>query len=147
MTPSPKSKPQNSRRGSDPNNLPDAELDVLGYLWQHGEATARDILDGLAKRRPMAHPTVLTLLERLRTKKFVTRRKSGEGKTFVFRASRKPGPTHRRLIGDLRERLFGGDNIAMVASLFETRTPNADEIDQLEQLVNELKEREQKRRR
>ncbi len=123
-------------------NLPDAELDVLTYLWQHGECTARQIVEGLADRRPMAPTTVLTLLERLRRKKFVKRRKSGQGKALVFQATRKPGPTHRRLVGDLLERIFGGDSIAMVSSLFATRAPSSEEIDQLEHLLEELKRRE-----
>jgi hypothetical protein len=42
-------------------------------------------------------------------------------------------------VGDLVERVFGGDALAVVSSLFETRPPSAQELDQLEKLLDQLR--------
>jgi BlaI family transcriptional regulator, penicillinase repressor len=119
--------------------LPDAELEVLACLWQKGEATARDVRESMAAFRPLTHSAVSTLLARLQKKGLVARRKGPAGKAFLFRAIGRPKATRRRLVGDLLERVFGGDALAVVSSLFETRPPNADELDRLEQLLRQLR--------
>ena len=40
------------------------------------------------------------------------------------------------------QRVFQGDTVALVASLFETRRPTKEEVDQLQQLLDELKHQE-----
>ena len=119
--------------------LPDAELEVLACLWQKGEATARDIREAMAAYRPLTHSAVSTLLARLQEKRLVARRKGPVGKAFLFRATSRPRRTRRRLVGDLVERVFGGDPLAVVSSLFETRPPSAQDLDQLEKLLGQLR--------
>jgi BlaI family transcriptional regulator, penicillinase repressor len=124
--------------GSD-DGLPDAELEVLACLWQKGEATARDVREAMAGFRPLTHSAVSTLLARLQEKGLVSRRKGPVGKAFLFRAAGRPQRTRGRLVGDLLERVFGGDALAVVSSLFETRPPNAEELDRLQRLLEELR--------
>ena len=119
--------------------LPDAELEVLACLWQKGEATARDVREAMKGYRPLTHSAVSTLLARLQEKGLVARRKGPVGKAFLFRAAARPKRTRRRLIGELVERVFGGDALAVVSSLFETRPPSTDELDRLQQLLDELR--------
>jgi BlaI family penicillinase repressor len=121
--------------------LPDAELDVLACLWRRGEATAREIRQMLEPHRPMAHGSVVTLLKRLETKGAVTKEKGPVGKAFVFQASREPAPTYRQLVRKLLDRVFGGDGTVLVASLFETRPPTPDELDDLQQMLDEWREK------
>lgn len=120
-------------------NLPDAELDVIGYLWRHGSATARQIREGIESIRPMAHGSVLTLLKRLEIKRLVEHKKSDQGKAFIYRALRSSGPTHRQLVRKLADRVFAGSSTALVASLFESRKPTSAEIEQLQHLLDQLR--------
>ena len=91
------------------------------------------------------------LLRRLEEKGFVAREKSGVGKSFRYSAKVAATGTARRLLDGVLDRVFGGNGVALVASLFEARPPTAEEIDSLEQLVEELKHQNQskptKRRR
>jgi len=123
---------------SDPR-IPEAEADVLSALFDAEEATARTLREVLARKRPMAHGTVVTLLRRLETRGLVKRRKADQGKAFVYR----PAKDHARTFGpgasSLVQRAFGGRPAALVASLFETRPPSAQEIDELEALVERLR--------
>jgi BlaI family transcriptional regulator, penicillinase repressor len=129
---------ENQAVGTEPA-LPDAELEVLACLWKQGEATARDVREAMAAYRPLTHSAVSTLLARLQEKGLVDRRKGPVGKAFLFRAVGRPTTTRRRLVGELLERVFGGDALAVVSSLFETRPPNADELDHLERMLAELR--------
>ena len=121
------------------DNLPGAELDILACLWRSGgQATARELREMLAPFRPMAHGSVVSLLNRLETKGLVTKRKGDVGKAFIFMAVRRPEPTYRRLLGNILERVFGGDQLALVSSLFETRPPSLDEIKEMRRMLEEL---------
>ena len=120
-------------------DLPDAELDVLAALWNGGQLTAREVREALAPRRPMTHGAVSTLLGRLDGKGLVARTGDKVGKAFVYRAAGRTAHTIRRRLDDLVERLFRGDRVGLVSSLFDGRRPSDDQIAQLEQLVDELK--------
>lgn len=129
---SPRSKPEVS-------NLPDAELEVLACLWNRKAATARQVREQMADYRPMAHGSVLTLLKRLLEKGLVTREKATAGKAFVYRPALPAAPTYRRILDDLVQRIFGGSGLTLVSSLFETRAPTPDEVDQLEALLDKCR--------
>lgn len=126
--------------------LPEAELDVMSCLWTVGASTAREIRETLEDRRPMAHASVCTLLSRLEEKGFVSREKAGVGKAFRYRAEIQPTGTARRLLDSLLDRLFGGNGVALVAALLESRPPSADEIEQLDRLLEALKKRRKRKR-
>ena len=119
--------------------IPEAELDVLACLQRFGEATARDIGDALRGYRPMAHGSVVTLLKRLESKSLVTKRKGPSGKAFVYRPTRGVKGTYQNLLKRIRQRVFGGDSVALVASLYESRPPSAQELQELERLLEKLK--------
>jgi len=119
--------------------IPDAEADVLAALFDSEEATARAVREILAKKRPMAHGTVVTLLRRLEDRGLVKRRKADQGKAFVYRPTKAHGRTFGPAVSRLMQRAFGGRPAALVASLFETRPPSSDEIDELEALVERLR--------
>lgn len=123
-----------------PENLPDAELDVIAWLWRHGPATARQVREGLAGCRPMTDGATVTLLRRLEQKEMLTRGKK-PGSPYLFTPTRKPQPTYRRLVRGLADRLFGGDSAQLVVSLFEGRPPTAEELDKIERVIDELKKR------
>lgn len=124
---------------SEEPGVPDAEMEVLACLWQKGEATARGVREALESFRPLTHSAVSTLLSRLQERGLVTRRKGPTGKAFLFRAAKQPQQTQRRLLQELRERIFGGDTLAIVSSLFETRPPTLQELQGLEELLDQLR--------
>lgn len=130
-----------------PEHLPDAELEVLACLWNRGSATAAEVREALAEFRPMAHGSVLTLLGRLSDKGLVSRAKADKGKAFVYRPTRRPQPVYRRILDQLTQRVFGGDAIALVASLLESRACGPDDIRQIKQLLAELEQRNRRRER
>jgi len=122
-----------------PASLPDAELEVLACLWRRGEATARELREVMAEYRPMTHGAMMTLLKRLELKRLVTHRKGPVGKAFLYTPSHNPEPMYRRILRDLRERIFGGSGVSLVTSLFQGAPPTAEELDALQALLDELR--------
>ena len=117
---------------------PDAELEILACLWQKVEATAREIREMMDHYRPMTHGSMVTLLKRLEAKKLVTREKGPVGKAFVYRATGSAKTAHRRILGDLVERIFRGNSVAVVSSLLDANPPTPKELERLRKLVDDL---------
>jgi predicted transcriptional regulator len=122
-------------------NVPAAELDVLVCLQRLGAATAREIREATGQLRPMTHGSVVNLLKRLEAKSLVAKEKGPVGKAFVYRPTKAAAAVHRNILGRLVSRVFGGDSLALVASLFETKPPDREQIARLERLLEEFKKK------
>ncbi len=119
--------------------LPEAELEVLACLDRLGDATARQLREAMHSYRPMAHGSMVTLVKRLEARGLVERRKADTGKAFVFSPSAATTTTYSDILARLRERIFGGDSVALVASLFETEPPDRRQLDKLQALLDRLR--------
>ncbi len=134
-----------SNREESAEQLPNAELEVMACLWRHGNATAAQIRDDVSRFRPMAHGSVLTLLKRLTERGLVAREKGPSGKAFVYRPTRRPEPTYRRLLQNLTDRVFGGNRVEMLTLLLDSDPPTREELQEMKRLLDELRARRQKK--
>lgn len=68
-----------------PPPLHELESEAMEQMWRLGEATVREVLDGLnaGPRKPRAYTTVMTVMARLDRKGLLTRRR--DGRTDVYR--------------------------------------------------------------
>lgn len=121
--------------------IPDAELEVLAVLWKRGQLSAREIREAMENYRPMTHAAVSTLLKRLGEKGLVKREKGQVGKAFLFQAAIPPRSTHRRIVKDLMQRVFADNGLALVSALFDTHPPSMDELDELQELLDKLRDK------
>ncbi len=118
------------------------ELEVLQYVGDHHPVTVREVADHFADTSGLARTTLLTTMERLRTKKFLTRRK--------VRGVHRYSPTTtkseflRGLVGEFVDEVLGGSVSPFVAYLSQSSHLNADEVRRLEQLLKRIESREQK---
>src|SRR5579872_1373989 len=56
-------------------SLGDQELAVLRYIAEHAPVPARDVIEKFADEQDLARTTILTKIERLRKKGYLTRRR------------------------------------------------------------------------
>jgi len=114
----------------------DAELEILRYVADHHPATVREVADHAAQTKGLARTTVLTVMERLRKKGFLTRRRAGA----VYRYSPKlpKGKLLENLTRDFVERVLEGSVSPFMAYLAETENLTGEELDRLKALVSEL---------
>ncbi len=120
-------------------DLPDAELEVLACLHRQGRATAREVRELIHSYRPLAHASVLTLLTRLEAKGLVSREKGPVGKAFIYIPTQRSRATPRNVLKRILQRVFHGDGVALVTSLFQTKPPSHEELNQLEHLLTDLR--------
>jgi BlaI family transcriptional regulator, penicillinase repressor len=127
-------------------DLPDAELEVLACLQRQNRATAREIRELMQSYRPMGHASVLTLLTRLEGKGLVTREKGPVGKAFVYIPTQRSRRTGGNLLKKIVQRVFHGDGVALVASLFQTKPPSREELARLDELLSQLRAQRSQRK-
>ena len=87
---------------------------IMAVLWSRGEATTAEVHAALPERR-LAFTTIATMLRKMEDKGVVAHR--SEGRTFVYRPTVSEDQVRRSMVGELVERLFGGDPRALVAHL------------------------------
>ena len=126
---------------------PDAELDVLAYLWRCRQATAREVREALHIYRPMAHGSVVTLLKRLQARGLVDKSKGQVGKSFVYRPTNSARPTYKRMVRNIADRIFGGNSLELVSTLFNAKLPTEDELAQMQEMLDKLQSKRRRRRK
>lgn len=118
-------------------SLGELELAVLRLIGEQAPVTARDVIEAFGESHGLARSTVLTVIERLRTKGFLTRRRR-EG-VFEYSPRVQPGDLVNRLVGDFIEKTLGGSVSPLLAYLAQARNLTPREHDELERLLEDLR--------
>jgi len=120
-----------------PQDVTDAELDVLRVIWDEGSTTIRTIADRLyPDGEASEYATVQKLLERLEDKGHVAHRT--EGRTNVYRARIGRDDLVARRLRDTAERLCDGSLTPILTHLVSAGGLSAEELRELRQLVDRL---------
>lgn len=116
-------------------NLRPAELQlaIMQVLWQRGEATVAEVRQALEPRRRLAYTTVGTMLAKMEANGQVRHRT--EGRVNVYRPALSRDKVTRTMVGDLTERLFGGDVTELVCHLLDGRDMSREELAELKRLI------------
>lgn len=115
-------------------DLAPLELACMNTLWPLGEATVREIRDGLAARRARAYTTIMTIMDRLARKGVVERRKAG--RAYVYRPRLTAEQARAQALTQVVENFFGGSREALLLHLGNGATsgaaPSSESREQLE---------------
>lgn len=122
--------------------LTKSEQAILEVLWERGEASVRDVADELARLKPTAYTTVLTMLGILDKKGFVTHRQ--EGRAFVYRAAITREQARAQALEHLLAQFFDGSPNLLAQHLLREHDIDRAEIDALRSRVGEAKARRRK---
>ena len=96
--------------------LGDLEADVMEELWARGQATVRDVHEGLAAAdRELAYTTVMTVMSRLADKGLLEKQKDGAAYVYIPAVSKEEFT--RRTVGTVLSELLD-DFTAPVMSQF-----------------------------
>jgi BlaI family transcriptional regulator, penicillinase repressor len=113
----------------------DAELDILGVLWQRGRATVRDVHDQLAPSRGTGYTTTLKLMQVMLEKGLVAR-SAAAGRGHVYRAVLQQDPVRRRIVGQMLDRLFAGSTRALVQQALDSGPIDPTELAEIRALID-----------
>lgn len=121
-------------------SIGDQELALLRWLAGAGGATAGEAAEGFGAGRGLARSTVLTMMERLRAKSHLERRKVAGVYRYTSPAS--AAEVLREVVGSFVEQTLGGSVSPFVAYLAESGELTRDEMTELEGLVARLQARQ-----
>lgn len=115
-------------------SIGDQELALLRWVADRRGASVGEAAEGFGAERGLARSTVLTMMERLRRKGHLERRKA-EG---VYRYTSPVGPSEllRGAVERFVEQTLDGSVSPVVAYLTETEGLSREELDELRALVD-----------
>ena len=121
--------------------LGELETAVMELIWRERELTVNQVEERLRQRRQIAHTTVLTTLDRMHRKGYLTREKSGKAFVYTPRYSREE--FERGLAQEVLGALLGGLGEPVLSTFVELVGEDEAKLERLEELIRR-KRREKK---
>lgn len=111
------------------------ELEILKILWNESPLPVREVRAKLESEagRPLAHSSVITIMNIMHRKGFLSRKK--DGKSFLFSPKVQKENVAGGIVGDVLSRMFDGDPAAMVLNLIDSAELDSDELNELRKLI------------
>ena len=112
----------------------DAELKVMGVLWDEGDCPARHVAEVLTDRYGWNVNTTYTLIKRCIKKGAIERTEPN----FMCHALIPKEDVQEAETDELIDKIFDGSADKLFASLFSRKKLSAEQIDKLRQMVENL---------
>ena len=124
-------------------NLPElskAEYDILRVLWKEGKQTVREVHDKLQGTYRWAYTTTKTMMDRMVSKKLMSREEFHGIYLYKPLISRPAGLA--RMVEFFADRVLEMDAGSVVSLFARTKAITPEEIDELENLLKDTKHKE-----
>lgn len=118
-------------------NLTDTELRLMEVVWEKGQATVSEVVEGVESDVPPAYSTVLTMLRILENKGYLVHTK--EGKAFVYRPAIAREMARESAITHLLRRFFENSPELLMLNLLEGKKISMKELERLRKRIKEEK--------
>lgn len=125
-----------------PLPLGEQELDALRFAAEHAPISVGEMAKAYGSPRGLARTTVLTMMERLRTKGYLIRQQADGVFKYVPRLDH--GDVMTGLVAEFVERSLGGSLSPFVAYLADTGKLGPKELNELRRMVEGLEAQEGK---
>ncbi len=112
------------------------ELKVLRHISERGALTVGEVAEAFAQTEGWARSTVLTVMERLRKKRYLSRRR--EAGVFRYQSPVDTSQLLHGVVENFVTTTLGGSLSPFVAFLARSEQLKPDEVTQLEQLAARL---------
>ena len=119
-------------------HLTQRELDIMGVLWELGEATVTQVRDRVDPN--LAYTSISSMVRTLEMKGYVSHRR-GEGKTHVYFPEIEPEAAGESALGRVLDKIYGGSPIKLLAHLMERRKLSDKELARMRDLLKGSKKR------
>jgi BlaI family transcriptional regulator, penicillinase repressor len=113
------------------------ELEILHLLWQHGPCALGAIHDAVSASSDRAYSTTRKMIQVMRDKGLVVCDESSRPQLYSAAASKEE--TQLGLLDDLADRVFEGSTKKLVMSLLSSERVTADEVREMERLLQKAK--------
>ena len=121
------------------------ELEILKVLWGKSPATVKEVREKMIENgRKLAHTSLITTLNVMHEKGFVTRKSAKEGRSYAFSPKLTREEVSHSMVGDLVKRVFEGSTSALMLSLLENEQMNDEEHRELKKAIENYRKGEGK---
>jgi predicted transcriptional regulator len=121
------------------NILTELEMHVMSVVWERGEATVRQVMESLTKKRPLAYTTVMTVMGILEKKRFLKHRAAG--RAYVYSPTVKREKVIASAFRRMAKTLFDGSPEKVLVAAIENEKLSSEQLSRLKELI-EQKEKE-----
>lgn len=111
----------------------DLELEILKILWRDGPLPVRQTRQALAGVRPLAHTSVMTVMNIMIRKGYLKRLK--QDGVYVYRPAVSRKTTTRGMLRDLLRRAFDGSPVALMTNLLDCQDLDDEELEAIRRLL------------
>jgi BlaI family penicillinase repressor len=119
-------------------HLTKRELDIMGVLWELGEATVTEVRDRVDP--DLAYTSISSMIRTLEMKGYVSHRR-GEGKTHVYFPVIEPEKAGASALGRVLDKIYGGSPIKLLAHLMDQHKVSDKELARMRDLLKRPKKR------
>jgi len=119
-------------------HLTKRELDIMGVLWDRGEATVTEVRDRVDP--DLAYTSISSMIRTLEMKGYVSHRR-GEGKTHVYFPVIEPEKAGASALGRVLDKIYGGSPIKLLAQLMDQHKVSDKELTRMRELLKRAKKR------
>ncbi len=117
--------------------LTENELEVMKILWKESPLTVADILSQISRKPKPAYTSVLTLIQAMDKKGYISHQK--DGKAFSYSPLLQQGKFLSSEVKRIAKRLFDGSPGSLILNLVKQEQLSADEIAELKKLLRDEK--------
>lgn len=135
-----KRKPKLSSKPELPT-LTDAQLEIMQIIWSQEETTVTDVWQELLKEREVARNTVLTVMDRLEKRGWLS--KKSIGKTHHYSAAVNQKKTLMQVVRKMVDTAFSGAADEMIVALLDGRGVSDAEAARIRELIKDKRQKDQ----
>lgn len=121
--------------------LSDTQWEVMQAIWTLKEATVTEVWENLARQRDVARNTVLTQMDRLVKKGWLTRRDASRG--HLYRAAESAERTRQEHLRRWLRTAFDGAADQLVLSLLEAETLTDEQVQRIRKIISQARRKQQ----
>ena len=120
--------------------LTEAEQRIMAVLWEHGEASVRQVTEALHEAHGLAYTSVLTIMRIMSDKGYLAFRK--EGRAYIYRPLLTRAGARRSALRSIVSSLFDGSAQSLAQHLVDDEQLTLDDIEELRTLLLQKEEKD-----
>ena len=113
-------------------HLTQRELDIMGVLWELGEATVTEVRDRIDPG--LSYTSISSMIRTLELKGYVSHRR-GEGKTHVYFPVIDAETAGESALQRVLDKIYGGSPIKLLAHLMDQKRLSKKELARMRDLL------------
>ena len=114
-------------------HLTPRELDIMGVLWELGEATVTEVRDRVDP--DLSYTSISSMIRTLELKGHISHRR-GEGKTHIYFPTIDPEAAGETALGRVLDKIYGGSPLKLLTHLVEQRRLSDKELERMRELLD-----------